>query len=369
MSMQAREDIADAPADAVAESLTFLRALQADSIRPAEARMRLQSLRRGHPQLDIDLLSEVEAFDGTVHYDVLLRSGAGTVSMSWCPERAVPWPLRGVHHWKEGDLLRVNAHVMQVDTAVTCLDFMWNEAGMVERLVNMCVMQEELDREPIDLGADDLQQAMDHFRAARGLFRAEDTQRWLHSHGMTHEKLERQVGEAAIVPKLRERVTAGRVQGYFEQHRDDFDMVRMARITLPAADEAATLLRRLQAGEEDFFAAAERLAADSSRSESLLRHAFFTALTRREAPQSWRAALFNAAPGDLIGPLPDEAGWCVLRVLSVQPAQWNARTQAAASQRLFDQWLAERRAASQIEWCWGDATQAANQDRPAARTA
>ncbi len=36
-----------------------------------------------------------------------------------------------------------------------------------QRLVNLCVIQEELDREPIDLTNAELQEAMDHFRSAK----------------------------------------------------------------------------------------------------------------------------------------------------------------------------------------------------------
>jgi hypothetical protein len=86
------------------------------------------------------------------------------VSLSYCPERAVPWPLRGVQRQSEGDLVRVNTNVLRVDTAMACLDFIWDEAPIIERLVNLCVIQEELDREPIDLSNAELQQAMDHFR-------------------------------------------------------------------------------------------------------------------------------------------------------------------------------------------------------------
>ena len=85
-------------------------------------------LRGRHPDLAIDLLAEEEAFDQSVHYDVLLRrAGEGTVSLSYCPERAIPWPLRGVHRWSEAELVRVNANVLQGEQAIACLDFIWDE--------------------------------------------------------------------------------------------------------------------------------------------------------------------------------------------------------------------------------------------------
>ena len=201
---------------ATLDVLDYLSALQREGVQPGEARIRLQPLRGRYPDLGIDLLAEQEAFDGSVHYDALLRrAGEGTVSLSYCPERALPWPLRGVHRWTEGDLLRVDGRVLQVDAALACLDFIWDEAPLIERLVNMCLIQEELERHPIELTDAELQEAMDRFRAAKKLFKAEDTLRWLERHGMTQEKLERYVTENAMVPKLRDRIAGDRVGEYF----------------------------------------------------------------------------------------------------------------------------------------------------------
>ena len=147
---------------AVTDTLEFLLTLQRESIQPAGARERLQSLRLLHPGLALHLLSEVEAYDQSVHYDVLIRNGDdGTVSLSYCPERATPWPLRGVHRWSDADLLRVNAYVLKVDEAIAFLDFVWDAAPITAQLVNQCVIREELERDPIVLTDAELQEAVD----------------------------------------------------------------------------------------------------------------------------------------------------------------------------------------------------------------
>ena len=194
----------------------------------------------------------------------LRRAGEGTVSLSYCPERAVPWPLRGVHRWNDRDLVRVNANILPVDTAMACLDFIWDEAPIIERLVNLCVIQEELEREPIELSDAELQEAMNKFRAAKKLFKAEDTLRWLERHGMSHEKLERYVAENAMVPKLRDRIAAGRVEEYFRQHSSDFDTAWIARLEVTNESEAHELAKQIRGGRQEFFAAAERCYFDAA---------------------------------------------------------------------------------------------------------
>ena len=53
---------------------------------------------------------------------------------------------------------------------------------------------------------------MDGFRRAHKLYKAEDTRRWMERYGMTHKQLEYYVADEAIIVKLRDRITAGRIE-------------------------------------------------------------------------------------------------------------------------------------------------------------
>src|SRR5215470_14545278 len=162
----------------LSSSLEFLRDLAHDGARPEQAKQRLRAVQEKSPGIALDLVWEEEGYDQSVHYDVLLHlAHEGTVSLSFCPDRAVPWPLRGVHRSRDGDLLRVNATVMRIDQAIGCLDFIWNEDRIVDRLISVCIIQEELEKNPLELSEAELQHAMDAFRRAHRLYRAEDTLR------------------------------------------------------------------------------------------------------------------------------------------------------------------------------------------------
>lgn len=343
---------------AALDVLDFLFALQHEGVRPREARARLQPLRGCHPALEIDLLAEEMTFDHSVHYDALLRRrlGEGTVSLSYCPEGAVPWPLRGVHRTNEADLVRVNANVLQVDAAMACLDFIWDEAPIIEQLVNLCLIHEELEREPINLSDAELQEAMNKFRLGKKLFKAEDTLRWLERHGMTHEKLESYVAETAIVPKLRDRIAAGKVEEYFRRQSAAFDAVQIARLEVSEETLANELARQVSSGAVGFFEAAERVFSNAQERGAAPKASLFATIERRQAEPALRDQLFAATPGQLVGPVPVETGRALIRVLAIVPAELNDRTRAAIKEVLFNDWLAERRRAAHIEWCWGNAT-------------
>ena len=84
-------------------------------------------------------------------------------------------------------------------------------------------------------------------------------------------------------------------------------------------------------------------------------------IERRHAEPALRDRLFSAASGELVGPLTTGTGHALIRVLEILPAQLDDRTRAAIQDILFNEWLAGRRQAAQIEWCWGNAGKATNQ--------
>lgn len=89
--------------------------------------------------------------------------------------------------------------------------------------MNVCLVQEELEKNPIDLSDQELQRAMDGFRRVRKLYKAEDTYSWMERRGITHQQLEQLACSQAKLAKLRDRLVASRVQDYFDGHSADFD--------------------------------------------------------------------------------------------------------------------------------------------------
>jgi putative peptide maturation system protein len=336
------------------DTLDFLAALARDGTRPREAQAHLGPLRERSAGTCIRLVWEEESYDSFVHYDALLHvAGEGTVSLSFCPERAVPWPLRGVHRWRERELLRVNEQVLEIDQAIGCLDFIWDDARIIERLVNVCLIQEALAEEPFNLTDEELQEAMDAFRRACRLYSAEETLRWMARRGMSHVQLENYVRDEAIVARLRERVTAARVEPYFAEHAAEFDAARIARITYADEDAARHALAQIWRGEHTFYEAAERRFCDkeSRADEASVR---FAVVRRGDAPEGW-AAVFDGTPGVVVVPLAEGGEFALIRILERVPASLDAATRRTIAKLLFEEWLEERRQAAHIEWNWGSA--------------
>jgi putative peptide maturation system protein len=340
----------------LAEMTDFLLALSREAIRPREAQARLRLIQQRYPDITLDLLWEEQTYDRSPHYDLLLRlSELGSFSLSFAPLRTLPWPLRGVQRWRDVDLVRVNNVVLDVAQAVSYLDTIWGETRIIDRMVNTCLIQEALEKDPIELSDAELQRAMDGFRRARRLYTVEETQRWMERHGMSHTQFEGYVADEALVAKLRDRVTADQVEPFFAARHADFDTARIAQITFADETTARRLYDRIRDGELDFYAAAQdhftTAGAHTASSPDL-----FAAVQRGQAPE-WMAPVFAAAADQLLGPLDTGEGYALVRVLSVSTARLDEPTRHAIKKILFENWLAERRQAARIEWNWGQASQ------------
>jgi putative peptide maturation system protein len=332
--------------------------LAGERLSPQEGERRLRGVARESQGVELDVLWEREAMNGAVHYDALLRvPGRGTVSIGYCPDRGVPWALRGAFRWSENEMLRVNEKRMTIPDVVALLDFLWDTPYLTERLVETALVAEALERDPaaFEPTREELQAAVDGFRKRRGLFTAEATMRWLEQHGTTVQSLEKLVEGFARATRLRDSVTAGQEEAYFAAHRADFDEAVIARIVVPGRERALSLCAGLRAGELDLVDAATMALRAPQRADLPWQQPppLLARVRRGALPEERAAAIFGAAPGTVLDPLDTPAGHEVLVVRAIEPATFDAATRRAVRDRLFEAWLAERRSAAKIEWIWG----------------
>jgi len=197
------------PSELIRQTLDCLKAISDSAEPPTRAQQRLREVEAADPGVRVDLLWDDGGDGASWHYDALLRlPGGGTISLSYCPDRALPWPLRGARRFREGDLLRVNDNVMTVGEAIGRLDATFADAAVGTRLIDACLVQEELLRHPVEVSAQDLQRAMDAFRRTHRLYSAEACRQWMAQRGLSPTQFEALIAEHAEVAALRRRVTA-----------------------------------------------------------------------------------------------------------------------------------------------------------------
>jgi putative peptide maturation system protein len=335
--------------------LSYLMEITQDGTHPRDAKSQLTAVQETHPGMQLELIWEEESYDRSLHYDVLVRAEDGAVvSMSYCRHDSLPWPLRGVRRWSDANLLQVNGRMMTMEDAVLYLDVLWNEASIMERMVNACLIQEELEKRPVDISDEELQRGVDGLRRMHRLLTPEATYRWMQERGMTHAQLEQLVAGNLTCVKLRKRNAEGRVESYFEARRTGFDVAHIARLEVATEEGARRLRSQIADGSADLLAAAEQCFLETG--EPCKAH--LAMLRRRDAADGMGAALFAAVPGDVVGPFHIGDSYVIARLLALRPAHLDVSTREAIEEALFDEWLAERRRAAKVTWHWGKAQEA-----------
>ncbi|GAA4212203.1 TIGR04500 family putative peptide maturation system protein [Microbispora amethystogenes] len=357
------------------DALAFLR--RVSGAEPADARRLLGDLRAGHPDVPMRLVWQRDHPGGSHHYDLLITAPDGTVSVAFAPARAVPWPLRGSQGAGEQVVVRVDGVDVRMEQAMAVLDGLWGDSSLAARLVNAALVEQELEREPVELSAEELQEAMDAFRRARGLLTVRATRDWMAERGLDHASLETIVHQEAAIARLRRRVAADGAAGRFAADRDGHDRLSVLRLRYPHLEAARTAARRLRNGARPGIGrpGIERPGSgplvpiagkDAGKDVGEARAEIFAKAAEEafEYGADVRPALVyrrelgpeaaGAGAGDVLGGGPEPLVTCVLEV---RPAVLDDETRRAIENRIFDDWLARRRAEASVEWMWGTALQ------------
>ncbi|MEV4096724.1 TIGR04500 family putative peptide maturation system protein [Streptosporangium saharense] len=312
----------------------------------------LGAFRAANPDLRVRLVAQREEFDGSLQHALLIKEQDGsTVSLSWSPDLGLPWPLRGVHRAGEHLLLRVNGVETPVARAVACLDFVWDERGVADRLVTDCLVREALEEESEPISDAELQRAMDAFRRARGLLTGAATRAWMERNHLSHAELEELVAVEASVARLRSRIAAGHVEDWFAAHGHDLDVVRLARVVLVPGTPLTG---------DGFLGDVERAFA---RGLAVPGEIFVAARGRElvaEIGEEAARTVMSAAPGTLAGPFPTDRGELTVKVLAVEPAVLDDTVRDLVEREIFAGWIERRRNAAKVEWFWGTAERTGN---------
>jgi putative peptide maturation system protein len=340
----------------VLAALDELRALARDQIQPDEAERRFQTLAAAHGGARVTLCFEREAHGNAFHYDAVLDEPEGATTLRHAADRGLPFVLRGAERLTDRDLVRVDAQVLKVRDAIALLDFVWGERPLIERILDVCVIEAELERAPVQLEDAAVQAAMDGLRAARGLHSAAATERWLAERGMTHEAFERHACDQAAILALRERVAAaaGGVEARFAERAASgaYDVATIARLVVADDARGRAFVEEVAAAGLDFLAAtaawAERFGDPAPAPAGARAPRLVERVTRAALP-----GVFDSGTGGALRILRSGSAFHIVHVFATRTAILDAATRDLVAEELFAGWLAERRAAASIEWNWG----------------
>lgn len=343
--------------DLFADVLDCLEHLATERLHPDQALDRLQAVRAKHTDASVDLVWDEEAFDGSFHYDALVRpaNACRTMSLSVCPDGELPWALRGLQRWRDSELLRVNNVTLSVEQAITQLDVLWNSSGLMQRLIDSCIVEGELQRRDIHVSTADIQSALNSLRRQRGLQTAAALQAWMERSGVTRASLQELATKLARKAKLREAIAATRMKGPADSQLTELDEIKMAILEVGSEADAAYASEVVRVGQKQLPDVAQELFLRASNGHvqiTLREGARHELATQLEGCELSAGAVHVQAAGDV---------YRVIHVLAVKAADAGPQMIQRLKTKLFEDWLAEQRRAARIEWFWGEAQRTATE--------
>jgi parvulin-like peptidyl-prolyl isomerase len=205
-------------------------------------------------------------------------------------------------------------------------------------IVRQFVIERELQSQEMSVSPAIIEQSVIDFRLNNQLTDSNQFQAWLSENGLTYEAFHNQVAGSFKMRKLKEDVTASKLQEYFIERKMFLDRVILSRIIVADKEVAEELKTQLQEG-----ASFEQLAREYSLTDDRVMNGMVGPVSRGSMPDLLRADIDLAKPGDIVGPIGMEERWGLFRVESLLPASLeDPQVKQNLEDEIFEQWLAEK---------------------------
>jgi putative peptide maturation system protein len=201
------------------------------------------------------------------------------------------------------------------------------------------LIQDEARQAGLSVSREELQFAADVFRRRHGLGAAADTHTWLSEKGMSVDDFKAQLWHDLVVTKLRQHLTAARIEEHFTAHQAGYERLRLAQLCVGREDLANELASQVREEGRDLDAVAGENRVRLERGGLFL----------KELAGPLAEALSAAGPGQLVGPVETAEGFVLALVEERQPAALDTVTRQQIENELFTAWLAERMREARID--------------------
>jgi len=197
----------------------------------------------------------------------------------------------------------------------------------------------------IAVSREELQQAVDDWRAERGLYRSSDIADWLSARSLQVGDLVDYARMKLLKDRVRSHIAAGRAERYFAERRSAFDAVAIAQIVVPDRGLARELAFKAKEGAP-FYELARTYSTDA---DTRLAGGYVGRRERAQLPRAIAERAFGSDAGAVMGPLEVDKQFYVIKIEEVYPAELNDGTRARIERLLFDEWLADKRRQADVK--------------------
>ncbi|MEH6435876.1 peptidylprolyl isomerase [Massilia sp. DD77] len=247
-------------------------------------------------------------------------------------------------------IVRIDDEVIDTDYFIRTLKLTGQFEGLVEQLVREKLTVRAAKRQGLQLAPEDIQERADQFRRIQGLHRAADMNNYLDALGVSLDEFEDFIVEGLYHERMMAQVCSDKaVEGYFKLNSPRFDSVEVSHIVLDSEGKAKEMMSVLEEDPDSFAEMVREYSVGDAREHG----GVIGKVLRGALPAHIEARVFNAAPGELLGPFPseDKALYEVFVVNAKHPAALDEDTSVEVRRLLREEWLAARAQEHIIEAC------------------
>ena len=238
-------------------------------------------------------------------------------------------------------IVRIDDELIGTEDFVRSLKLTGQFEGLVEQLVRDKLTVRAAKKLGIPVLPEEIQERADQFRRVQGLHRAADMNHYLDALKVSLDEFEEFIIDSLYQEKMMEQVCNEKaVQEYFQLNSPRFDSIEISHMVLDAEGKAKEMISILQE-EPELFA---EMAREHSVADTRERGGVIGKVLRGSLKPDIEAKVFNAAPGDLLGPFPspDGAYYEIFAVNAKHNATLDEETAAEIRRLLRDEWLMAR---------------------------
>lgn len=206
-----------------------------------------------------------------------------------------------------------------------------------EKIISQRAIAQAAEERSLTVTSEEIQAEADSMRRQKRLERAADTFRWLSEQMISAEDWEAGIRDRVLAKKLAESLFSKEVEKIFAQSRLDFEQILLYQIVVPYQKVAQELFYQIEESEISFYEAAHLYDIDEQRRQHC---GFEGKLNRLSLKPDIAAAVLNAEPGEIIGPIKTEQGYHLLLIQEFIPATLTPELQQQLINKMFKEWLA-----------------------------
>jgi parvulin-like peptidyl-prolyl isomerase len=235
--------------------------------------------------------------------------------------------------------LIVNDNSLSIGQAVKYLQVSGKLGQFIGDILRQYVIEQEIsNREDITISSALTEQAIIDFRLKNQLTDPKNFQDWLKNNGTDYDTFHSTVASGFKVEKLKAVLTESKLQEYFIERKIYLDRVVVSRIIVDNRELAEELQTQIEEG-----ASFEQLAREYSLADDRVVNGMMGPVSRGTMPDTLRAAIDVANPGQVVGPIELEQRYGLFRVEQFLPASLeDTQLKQALQNELFEKWLAEK---------------------------